>query len=63
LKLYQDRGFEFVTLEEAQRDPFYKSSMDLQLKGGSSTLEGVMAERGLPLPPRTPSPQLQNLCR
>lgn len=63
LKLYEDRGFELVTLEEAQRDSFYESAMDLQLKSNSSTLERAMAEHGLPLPPRAPAPQLQNLCR
>ena len=63
LSLYQSRGFQFVTLPEAEKDPFYAIDTDLILPPGANMLEGVMAERRLPLPPRAaPSVQLDSLC-
>ena len=64
LDLYRARGFQFVTLEEAERDEFYKEDTDLGLPPGPDMLEGVAAERNIPLPPRTVSlPQFDTLCR
>ena len=64
LSLYRAKGFEFVTLEEAERDEFYRQSTDLRSPPGPDMLEGVMAERHLPLPARpTPAVQLDSLCR
>ncbi len=64
LQFYRSRGFQFVTLEEAERDEFYREDTDLSLPPGADTLEGAMAERHLPMPPHaTPAPQFDNLCR
>jgi peptidoglycan/xylan/chitin deacetylase (PgdA/CDA1 family) len=64
LKLYESRGFQFVTLADAERDEFYRQDIDLHLPAGSGTLEGVMAERHLPLPPHVrAAPQLDVVCR
>jgi peptidoglycan/xylan/chitin deacetylase (PgdA/CDA1 family) len=52
LKLYRDKGFGFVTLEEAEKDQFYRSSVDPALPPQPDLLEGAMQARGLPLPPR-----------
>jgi peptidoglycan/xylan/chitin deacetylase (PgdA/CDA1 family) len=52
LALYRARGFKLTTLDEAERDPFYRSSIDLTLPVGPDNLEESMAARGLPLPPR-----------
>ena len=64
LRLYQSKGFEFLTLEEAERDEFYRSSTDLHLPAGVDTLEGAMAERHLSMPPRPKvGIQLDTMCR
>jgi lysophospholipase L1-like esterase len=64
LDLYRARGFEFVTLPEAESDEFYRVDTDLTQPPGPDNLEGTMAERHLPLPPRSnPAAQLDSLCR
>ena len=64
LALYRERGFSFVTLEEAESAPFYKNDLDLSLPSSPDSLEAAMAARGLPLP-AAPSPglDLDKLCR
>lgn len=64
LKLYRDRGFSFVTLEQAESDPFYRNDLDLSLSPVPSTLEEATWTRGLPVP-FTPVPaiDLDALCR
>jgi hypothetical protein len=64
LRVYQDRGFTFVTLEEAEKDPFYKYDVDPKLLPGPDTLEGAMAEKHLPLPQKKDyEPELEKVCR
>jgi lysophospholipase L1-like esterase/peptidoglycan/xylan/chitin deacetylase (PgdA/CDA1 family) len=64
LQLYRSRGFQFVTLAEAQSDPFYRESLDPRLPAAPDTLEEKMAERGLPLPARAPLGALLDVvCR
>jgi peptidoglycan/xylan/chitin deacetylase (PgdA/CDA1 family) len=64
LKLYRDKGFSFVRLEDAVKDPFYKNDLDLTLSPMPETLEGAMSVRGLPLPTRPkPSMDLNAVCR
>lgn len=55
LKLYRERGFSFITLEEAEKDPFYRNDLDLSLSPAPDTLEEAMRIRGLALPSRPPS--------
>jgi hypothetical protein len=50
LGLHRSRGFQFVTLPEAERDKFYGEDTDLHLSPGPDSLEGSMIERRLPLP-------------
>ena len=50
LKVYQDRGFTFVTLQDAENDPFYASDIDPSLPDQPDNLEGAMHARGLPCP-------------
>ena len=52
LRLYKSRGITFVSLEEAEKDPFYKYDVDPKLLPGPDTLEGAMAEKRLALPQR-----------
>jgi hypothetical protein len=49
LALYKQRGFEFVTLEQAEKDPFYISDIDLT-STLPDTLEAAMFEKNLRLP-------------
>ena len=63
LNLYRSKGFEFVTLEEAERDDFYRQSIDLRSAPAPDMLEGVMAERHLQLSPPRPDVQFDAMCR
>jgi len=64
LELYRSKGFEFVTLEQAERDPFYAQDTDLHRPPAADMLEGALAERNLPVPPSPPTAaQFDNLCR
>ena len=64
LKLYRSKGFEFVSLAEAERDEFYRSSVDLSLPAEPDMLEEAMKARGLALPERTDfAEQLESVCR
>ena len=64
LDLYRSKGFTFITLKEAENDPFYASSIDPSLPDQPDTLEGTMHARGLPMPPH-PRPGIDpnSLCR
>jgi len=64
LRLYRDNGFRFIRLEEAERDPFYRSDVDLSVPGGPDTLEETMKQHHLPLPehPRL-DVDLNAICR
>jgi peptidoglycan-N-acetylglucosamine deacetylase len=64
LDLYRSKGFTFITLKEAENDPFYASSVDPSLPDQPDTLEGALHARSLPFPPR-PKPALDpnTLCR
>jgi lysophospholipase L1-like esterase len=63
LDVYRSAGFEFVTLPQAESDPFYREDTDLELPPGPDSLEGEMAARKLPLPPHNWPAPAENLCR
>jgi peptidoglycan/xylan/chitin deacetylase (PgdA/CDA1 family) len=64
LKLYRDRGFTFVRLEDAERDPFYRNDVDLSLPPAPDTLEEAMRAKKLPLPAVPPvAVDLNTICR
>jgi hypothetical protein len=64
LKLYRDRGFTFIGLEEAEKDPFYRNDIDLSLPAVPDTLDEAMRARKLPLPAAThPAVDLNAICR
>ena len=64
LKLYRDKGFSFITLQQAEKDPFYKNDLDLSLSPAPDTLEEAMGTRGL-LVPNGPAPgiDLDAICK
>jgi peptidoglycan/xylan/chitin deacetylase (PgdA/CDA1 family) len=64
LKFYRDKGFSFVTLQQAESDPFYKNDLDLSLPPAPDSLEEAMRMRGLAIPAGpTPHMDLDAVCR
>lgn len=63
LSLYRARGFSFVTLPAAERDPFYRPDLDLAGPASPDTLEAHMKARGLQPPPSQDLSWLDGLCR
>jgi len=63
LKLYRDKGFTFISLQDAENDPFYASALDPSLPEQPDSLEAAMQARGLPMPahPKT-SVDVNSLC-
>lgn len=51
LLLYKEKGFTFVSLQDAEKDPFYKYDTDPKLLPGPDMLEGAMADKHWALPP------------
>ena len=47
---YRDKGFTFVTLQQAEKDPFYSGAIDPSLPDQPDSLEATMHARNLPLP-------------
>lgn len=63
LKLYRDNGFTFISLQDAEKDPFYKNDLDLSLPPVPDTLEEAMRAHNLPLPARpAPTVDLEAIC-
>ena len=64
LALYRSRGFQFITLPQAERDPFYRVDTNLRLPSAPETLEDALQARHLPVPP-PPAPPIDfaSLCR
>ena len=64
LDIYRSHGFEFVTLEKAEQDPFYAQETDLRRAPAPDMLEGAMAERHLTIPDAPlPGVQFDTICR
>ena len=64
LRLYQSHGIAFVSLADAEKDPFYQYDVDPKILPGADTLEGAMFEKHLPLPQKKDySAGLDKVCR
>jgi len=64
LELYRSRGFQFITLDQAERDDFYREDTDLRLPPAPDMLEGLAAERHVPMSPRPELPlQPETQCK
>lgn len=62
IRLYRDAGFRFVTLEQAESDPVYRSDIDLSLPGKVPD-RTLAQERKLTLPsPPDPTARLDAIC-
>lgn len=64
IDLYRSKGFSFVTLKEAENDPFYAAAIDPSMPDQPDSLEGAMRARNLPLPsPPKLAVDPNTLCR
>jgi peptidoglycan/xylan/chitin deacetylase (PgdA/CDA1 family) len=65
LDLFKKQGFDFISLEEAQKDPAYQSDPDAALKFGGTLLEQLTEARHLNYPPHRERPmdKLDAICR
>lgn len=63
--LLKKRGYEIVTLEEAQSDPIYAEDPDIAVPGGGTLTEHMVEKRRLSWPEITPKPRekLDAICR
>ncbi len=64
LALYRSRGFQFIALPQAERDPFYRVDTDPGLPSTPDSLEDLLKARHLPVPAPPPPPlNFDSLCR
>jgi peptidoglycan/xylan/chitin deacetylase (PgdA/CDA1 family) len=65
LDLFKRQGFDFISLEEAQKDPAYQSDPDAALLHGGSFLEQLIEAKHLKYPPHEDRPmdKLDAICR
>jgi peptidoglycan/xylan/chitin deacetylase (PgdA/CDA1 family) len=64
LAMYRAKGFTFVGLPEAEKDPAYADDPDMPLKYGGAQLEQMMAAKKLKFPPNTkPYKELEAICK
>lgn len=65
IDLLRERGFQLITLEEAQKDEAYQIDPDSPSKYGGTLLEQTMAARRLQTPPHVDKPfaRLEAMCR
>jgi hypothetical protein len=63
LQLYRDKGFRFVSLAEAERDPIYRAELNPALAPGPQGLDQAAAGKGVSPPPVPPLPAFDALCR
>jgi lysophospholipase L1-like esterase len=63
LAMYRAKGFRFVTLEAAERDPHYRGEIDPSLPPPPQGLEGALAAKGLPVPLGPSLLPFDTMCR
>ena len=64
LDLYLSRGVKFITLPEAERDPFYRVETNPHLPAAPEDLEAAMLKRKMSVPPEPVTTiQFESLCR
>ncbi|MGA2697023.1 MAG: polysaccharide deacetylase family protein [Terriglobales bacterium] len=64
IDLLSKKGFQFETLEEAEKDPAYESDPDAGIKDGGTLLDQLMLVKKIPLPPHAEKPygQVEHIC-
>ncbi|MES2987251.1 MAG: GDSL-type esterase/lipase family protein, partial [Pseudomonadota bacterium] len=62
LEMYRKKGFRFVSLEEASRDPYYRAEVNPALTPSPQGLEGALAAKGMNVPAAPPLPDFEKMC-
>jgi hypothetical protein len=61
--MYRKAGFQFISLPEAERDPFYRTDIDPSLPPEPVNLEWTAIARSIKLAPKTDyAPILEKIC-
>lgn len=64
VQVYRSHGVQFVSLEEASKDAFYRNDLEPRLNPVPDTLEEAMRQKGLTLPRRPHlDVDLETICR
>jgi peptidoglycan-N-acetylglucosamine deacetylase len=64
LQVYEAQGFTFVTLEDAEKDPFYQYDVNPKLLPGPDMLEAAVLEKHLAVPQKKDySAELAAVCK
>ncbi len=65
LDLFKKQGFDFISLEEAQKDPAYQSDPDAALLHGGTFLEQLTEAKHMNYPPHADRPmdKLDTICK
>ncbi|WP_245646576.1 GDSL-type esterase/lipase family protein [Sphingomonas soli] len=63
LEMYRKKGFRFVTLEEASRDPYYRSEVNPALPPRPQGLEGALRAKGMEVPAGPTLPDFGKMCQ
>ncbi len=65
LDLFKKQGFDFVSLEDAEKDPAYQSDPNAALQHGGTFLEQLIESKHLKYPPHAERPmdKLDAICR
>lgn len=64
LAQYKDMGLSFVTLDAAEKDPFYESDLNPAAPAGPTNLQAAAWMKGIKLSATPPStPDLANVCK
>ena len=64
LALYRQQGVSFVSLQQAESDPFYRNDLDPRLPGFPDSLEAALAAKSGSIPRHaSPADAVDKLCR
>ncbi len=63
IALYQEKGYRFVSIEEAGKDPYYAAEVNPALPPQPQGLNGAMAAKGLKEPQAPSLLPLDTMCR
>jgi peptidoglycan/xylan/chitin deacetylase (PgdA/CDA1 family) len=63
LAMYKQKGFSFISLEQAEKDPVFATDVDLTITQPPASAYQLANQRGATLPRPPAPPNIANLCR
>lgn len=63
LAMYKQKGFQFITLEQAEKDPVFQTDIDLTLNEPPPSTYALANQRQTTLPHPPAQPNIFNLCK